>query len=229
MWICRNCKEENEETFDVCWNCGTSREGEQPENIEEFHKIKSKLIDEKLKREAEISDVLETIRRPKIVTVFSWMLIIGSILQSVILLLVLIYVNFNINRFGSSISFAVISILINIIVGLGMREGENWARLLYLWLRPASIIYGYLSPKVGNFAPIFWTIVYIIILMVLTRPNIILFFKQKNGVLPNTLTCPLCDKEIDLNINERLNKKFICPNCNEHIDFRDNKFSKSLF
>tara|TARA_B110000503_G_scaffold42977_1_gene70331 strand:- start:13109 stop:13408 length:300 start_codon:yes stop_codon:yes gene_type:complete len=22
-WICKNCKEENDESFDLCWNCGT--------------------------------------------------------------------------------------------------------------------------------------------------------------------------------------------------------------
>ena len=27
MWQCVKCREELEETFDVCWKCGTSREG----------------------------------------------------------------------------------------------------------------------------------------------------------------------------------------------------------
>ena len=27
MWTCQDCKEEVEESFDVCWNCGTSRDG----------------------------------------------------------------------------------------------------------------------------------------------------------------------------------------------------------
>jgi RNA polymerase subunit RPABC4/transcription elongation factor Spt4 len=41
MWICQKCKEKIEETFDVCWNCGTSQKGEQSGNIEEFQKIKN--------------------------------------------------------------------------------------------------------------------------------------------------------------------------------------------
>jgi len=28
MWICKNCKEEVEDNFDVCWNCGSERSGE---------------------------------------------------------------------------------------------------------------------------------------------------------------------------------------------------------
>ena len=27
MWICKNCKEEVEDNFDVCWNCGSDRDG----------------------------------------------------------------------------------------------------------------------------------------------------------------------------------------------------------
>ena len=27
MWICAKCREQVEPSFDVCWNCGTSKEG----------------------------------------------------------------------------------------------------------------------------------------------------------------------------------------------------------
>jgi hypothetical protein len=27
MWKCRTCNEEVEDSFGVCWNCGTSQEG----------------------------------------------------------------------------------------------------------------------------------------------------------------------------------------------------------
>jgi hypothetical protein len=27
MWDCRQCREAVEEKFDVCWNCGTARDG----------------------------------------------------------------------------------------------------------------------------------------------------------------------------------------------------------
>ena len=30
MWKCPKCKEECEDTFDSCWNCGTGRDGSPP-------------------------------------------------------------------------------------------------------------------------------------------------------------------------------------------------------
>ena len=29
MWECRKCHERHEDSFEVCWNCGTSKEGEE--------------------------------------------------------------------------------------------------------------------------------------------------------------------------------------------------------
>ena len=36
MWTCSNCKEELEEEFDSCWQCGTARDGSPPKNPEIF-------------------------------------------------------------------------------------------------------------------------------------------------------------------------------------------------
>ena len=30
MWECDHCGEEHEDSFDSCWNCGYSKEGESP-------------------------------------------------------------------------------------------------------------------------------------------------------------------------------------------------------
>jgi hypothetical protein len=46
MWNCQKCNEEIEDTFDVCWNCGTSKEGIIPEDIDEFKKIKKEIAKE---------------------------------------------------------------------------------------------------------------------------------------------------------------------------------------
>ena len=29
MWECRKCRERHEDSFEVCWNCGTSKDGEE--------------------------------------------------------------------------------------------------------------------------------------------------------------------------------------------------------
>jgi len=34
MWKCPQCSEEVEEDFDVCWNCGTDREGQPDEHFQ---------------------------------------------------------------------------------------------------------------------------------------------------------------------------------------------------
>jgi hypothetical protein len=34
MWICPKCTEEMEPGFDTCWNCGTSRTGEENPDFE---------------------------------------------------------------------------------------------------------------------------------------------------------------------------------------------------
>jgi len=40
MWKCKKCGEENEDAFDSCWNCGTSIDGTQSVDINEFKSIK---------------------------------------------------------------------------------------------------------------------------------------------------------------------------------------------
>ncbi len=34
MWICASCDEEQEDGFEACWNCGTSRSGEVDPDFE---------------------------------------------------------------------------------------------------------------------------------------------------------------------------------------------------
>jgi len=43
MWTCKNCKEENEDTFVACWKCGTNIDGTPPESPEEFQKAKNEV------------------------------------------------------------------------------------------------------------------------------------------------------------------------------------------
>jgi len=43
MWKCSKCGETHEENYDTCWNCGTSQEGEAPD--EEFLNAAAERID----------------------------------------------------------------------------------------------------------------------------------------------------------------------------------------
>src|SRR3972149_1360910 len=41
MWICKQCDEENEDSSDDCWKCGTKADGTPPENPEQFKRQKN--------------------------------------------------------------------------------------------------------------------------------------------------------------------------------------------
>lgn len=42
-WVCPSCSEQIEENFDVCWNCGTDRDGAPPTDPTVFNKLKDEL------------------------------------------------------------------------------------------------------------------------------------------------------------------------------------------
>lgn len=39
MWKCQGCGEEHEDSFEVCWNCGTSRTGEASPDFRVEHEV----------------------------------------------------------------------------------------------------------------------------------------------------------------------------------------------
>ena len=47
------------------------------------------------------------------------------------------------------------------------------------------------------------------------------YLKQGN-LLPAIFKCPNCSVELDLDKNERINKKFTCPSCNKNVDLGKN-------
>jgi hypothetical protein len=44
MWRCKKCGEENEDTFDSCWSCGTSQDGTQSTDTKEFKLLKEDVV-----------------------------------------------------------------------------------------------------------------------------------------------------------------------------------------
>lgn len=53
MWNCKNCKEQNEDSFDICWKCGYGVDGETPNEIESEVEIIQKDTKEMMKAEDE--------------------------------------------------------------------------------------------------------------------------------------------------------------------------------
>ena len=65
MWKCKNCGEEIEDTFDACWNCGTGKDGTQPENTEIFDEDDEELLEDKTSKRKISSDVKSLYKRCK--------------------------------------------------------------------------------------------------------------------------------------------------------------------
>ena len=172
MWKCPNCGEEIEEQFDTCWNCGTTQEGIKTKKIKKFTKIKEDTT------QREIPNDSQKIPRPTGVTVIFWIMIIVTILSASLVLLMLVAVNFNVERIGSVIFFLIIAVLFQLVIAFGLREGENWARLLYLWLQPIGLLYGLLSHQLDAAKFVFSLIIYLIFLSVLSKREVISFFKK---------------------------------------------------
>ena len=75
MWTCNNCSETSDNTFDTCWNCGTSRDGAVDEsfqsiaNLERDKEPMQRLKKKSDKRRKPLSDkqrqAIETKRRER--------------------------------------------------------------------------------------------------------------------------------------------------------------------
>jgi hypothetical protein len=72
MWKCKKCGEENEDSFDSCWNCSTDHDGNQSKDADEFkspkednlrrHSMDKKLVENiKNNMESKSTDDLEQI------------------------------------------------------------------------------------------------------------------------------------------------------------------------
>ncbi len=112
--------------------------------------------------------------RPKSVSVVSWLLIVFSISGLVVMLGTAVAIEFD-SRFMPIIIAGGVASLLQVAMGVGMLNGKNWARLLFLWLTPVSIIIGFLGGRVspGSVIKIVW---YIIFAVYLTKPAAVTFF-----------------------------------------------------
>jgi hypothetical protein len=62
MWQCPNCSEPIEDTFDVCWQCGTGRDGSRPVDLAAENPPQEpdgRLLNERLVEVCSASDLIE--------------------------------------------------------------------------------------------------------------------------------------------------------------------------
>ena len=117
--------------------------------------------------------------RPKSVFVISTLLIIISIVGWVVIVGTFVYVSTQSNiRLQSPAHFLLgptISSGLQIVIGIGMLKGRNWARNLFFWLIPISIIVG-LVLGIGGGGLIVKVVWYSIFVYFLTRPKVSSYF-----------------------------------------------------
>ena len=92
MWICKKCKEENEDSFDSCWKCQTFSEiGDK--KSKEYHKDLKK-ENEQISKEKERDSLIYEELDKKIIQI--WLLtIFGGVVIGSLILMILITLKIN--------------------------------------------------------------------------------------------------------------------------------------
>ena len=87
MWKCKKCGEENEDSFESCWNCGTGYDGVSPTNPQEFEEIKDEVI-KNIETSEEYVSTYETTRIiTKLVSFIGWVVVVISLLVFLIVVI----------------------------------------------------------------------------------------------------------------------------------------------
>jgi len=124
-----------------------------------------------------IEAFVESIPLPKSVVFISWLLIIFSVVGLLITLAIGASISANYNVQLSPIVYVsvIIASIIQVIMGVGMLNGKNWARLLFLWLTPISIVVGLSSGRISP-GTIFKVVWYIVFTVMLSMPHVRRYF-----------------------------------------------------
>ena len=134
-------------------------------------------IDESPKSQRCDSNAISTTqaKRPTSVTVISWLLIVLSVIGAVVMLGTAVAIEFD-AQFMPLVIAGIVASIIQIVMGVGMLNGQNWARVLFLWLTPISIIVGFFSGRVspGSVVKIIW---YIIFAVYLNKEHVVGYFR----------------------------------------------------
>lgn len=114
-------------------------------------------------------------QRPRSVTVISWLLLVLSVVGIAVMLGTAVAIEFD-SRFMPLVIGMLVASIVQIAMAVGMLNGKNWARLLFLWLTPISAVVGLAAGTAGAGAllKIAW---YIVFAVYLTRPRAVGYFQ----------------------------------------------------
>lgn len=121
----------------------------------------------------------DLVRRPWSVTLIGWALIALAVI-GLIPLAFMPAVLQDLQRIRDLLVIGAVSCLLQIGIGLGMLLGKNWARVLYLWLVPVSIVIGVVFIE---FRPsyVVRAVVYCLTAIVLIKPAAMQWFTASSA------------------------------------------------
>jgi len=133
---------------------------------------------------SEISSRYKHIKKdeaPMSVKIIGLLLILFSIIGFFAILITIFKFNLQI-KINSAI-YIIFTFSIQLMIGIGILNGRDWARLLFLWITPIDIIIGLLNREGrGGLGLLFKFVLYVPFFIILTRSKIIDYFKGKNYV-----------------------------------------------
>lgn len=91
MWQCNNCKEQNEESFDICWKCGYGVDGENPNSIKSEVDSANHKIDEGLEAYKQEHQKQKRIKTKRFMKIFLKSISLLFILWLLIYIIIPIY------------------------------------------------------------------------------------------------------------------------------------------
>ena len=110
------------------------------------------------------------------VTVIAWLLI-GLSIVAVLVLVGAIAVKGYEPGLGHLVLFVLLSAALQLIIGAGLLQGGNWARVLFLWAVPISIVIE-LSSGFVTMGTAVRIVLYVVFAFYLTRPAAVDYFRR---------------------------------------------------
>ena len=78
MWKCKNCKEDNENSFDICWSCGADKKGSLNKDFDTNEAVQNSSYTEEYDNKFQDYDVAWTFAN--LCSVVGWIALIAGIL-----------------------------------------------------------------------------------------------------------------------------------------------------
>lgn len=127
------------------------------------------------------SKIRHVLKRPTSVTVISWILIIWAVIVLIVsFVIAVVMMNSDNNEHKSAPGILILGGLMlaapYFMMGQGMLNAKNWARLLYLWFTAILIVLCILD---GNKSTIIVVVSYITFAIYLTRPVAVAYFHRE--------------------------------------------------